>query len=296
MLRWRVISAVVLIAGLSAACWLDLNHPPFGLGGLWLLPLGVAALVLASIEAARLMFPAGALPHVLALTVGNLLIASTAALPLCGPPLSTVAPLERLAWPMMAFVVAMMGAFAVQMRDYQTGERAVGGLARAVLGLAYIGVLMNLFFALRFVGDSLTGFVALVSVIIVVKLSDIGAYAVGRLLGGKIFRGWKLAPRLSPKKTLEGAIGGVLAGCLGAWFALCVLPGLLQAGGRPPVAVGMWIAYGVTLTLCGMFGDLAESLLKREAGAKDSGWLPGLGGILDLMDSLLFSAPAAYLF
>ncbi len=98
----------------------------------------------------------------------------------------------------------------------------------------------------------------------------------------------------SPKKTIEGGIGAILFGCLGSYVSLVWL-GPLVAGKSFVTPWWAWLSYGVVLTLAGMFGDLAESLLKREAGAKDSSrWLPGLGGVLDLLDSILFAAPLAY--
>ncbi|MGH2586680.1 MAG: phosphatidate cytidylyltransferase [Dehalococcoidia bacterium] len=112
--------------------------------------------------------------------------------------------------------------------------------------------------------------------------TDTGAYAVGRLLGRH-----KLAPALSPGKTIEGAIGGLVAGALAAW-ALSVVLGLDQ----PLVAM---LALGAAAAVAGQAGDLAESLIKRSAGVKDMGTLlPGHGGILDRLDSLLFVLPLVY--
>jgi phosphatidate cytidylyltransferase len=115
-----------------------------------------------------------------------------------------------------------------------------------------------------------------------VMLSDTGAYYVGRTLGRH-----KMSPRLSPKKTWEGAAGGLLAsvagGCLAHfWFYQ-----------RLPLAHA--IILGLLLGVAGIFGDLAESTLKRAAGVKDSsGLLPGHGGVLDRLDSLLFAGPILY--
>jgi phosphatidate cytidylyltransferase len=124
----------------------------------------------------------------------------------------------------------------------------------------------------------------------VVKMSDVGAYTVGRLAGRH-----KLAPVLSPGKTIEGALGGLLFACLGSWIALrWVLPAMTGA-----VAVYSnwgWLVYGLLVGLAGILGDLAESLIKRDVGRKDSSdWLPGFGGVLDMLDSVLLAAPVAYL-
>ncbi len=166
-----------------------------------------------------------------------------------------------------------------------------------MLALAYVGVLQSFFVALRLHGNHAQGFVAIVSLIVVVKLGDTGAYTVGRLIGGRFSGNLRLAPQLSPKKTLEGAAGAILFACCGSWLMFAVI-GPWLAGSVAKTTVIGWLAFGVVLAVAGMFGDLAESLLKREGGVKDSGsgYLPGLGGVLDLVDSLLFAAPLAYLF
>ena len=121
------------------------------------------------------------------------------------------------------------------------------------------------------------GLAWLLIVILVTWLNDTGAYLVGRAIGRR-----PLAPRISPKKTIEGSLGGLLAaagvGALGvAWFGLEVHP-LFGA------------AIGLALGALGQIGDLTESMLKRRAGVKDSGTLiPGHGGILDRIDALLFA-------
>jgi phosphatidate cytidylyltransferase len=112
--------------------------------------------------------------------------------------------------------------------------------------------------------------------------TDTGAYAVGRLIGRH-----KLAPRLSPGKTIEGAIGGFVAGAVAAW-ALSLVFELDQ----PAVAM---LALGAAAAVAGQAGDLAESLIKRSAGVKDMGTIfPGHGGVLDRLDSLLFVIPLVY--
>lgn len=117
---------------------------------------------------------------------------------------------------------------------------------------------------------------------VVTWLTDVGAYLVGRRWGRR-----KLAPRISPGKSVEGAIGGLAAGALSAWGCAA----LFGLGLRPLVALGA----GLLLSLAGQLGDLAESLLKRQAGVKDSGALvPGHGGILDRLDSLLVVVVVTY--
>ena len=119
--------------------------------------------------------------------------------------------------------------------------------------------------------------------------SDIGAYAVGRAIGRH-----KLIPSVSPGKTVEGAIGGLVASMLVAWlYAQYVLRPTTHLGFKwTPIGV---LAFGALISIAAQIGDLAESLLKREARVKDSSkLLPGHGGILDRFDSLFFVMPVAY--
>jgi len=115
-------------------------------------------------------------------------------------------------------------------------------------------------------------------------VSDSAQFYAGRLFGRR-----KLAPAISPAKTIEGAVGGLVAAAIGGFVVgpWC-LPGLSAVGG---------LTAGVVLAVFGMAGDLFESLLKRSAGVKDSSNLiPGHGGVLDRIDSYLFAAPVFYLF
>jgi phosphatidate cytidylyltransferase len=125
---------------------------------------------------------------------------------------------------------------------------------------------------------------ALIWLVAVIALSDTAQYYAGNLWGSR-----KLAPVVSPKKTVEGAIGGfVVAPLAGAALAQWALPEL-------SIGVAGLLALG--LALVGMAGDLFESLLKRSVGAKDSSALiPGHGGVLDRVDAYLFAAPTFYLF
>jgi phosphatidate cytidylyltransferase len=118
--------------------------------------------------------------------------------------------------------------------------------------------------------------------------TDIGAYAFGRMFGRR-----KLMPSVSPGKTVAGAVGGVVASVASCWFYVTVfLKPFAQLGLSP---TGM-VLFAIAISVAGQTGDLAESLLKREAGVKDSSTLlPGHGGMLDRWDSLLFALPVAYL-
>ena len=122
----------------------------------------------------------------------------------------------------------------------------------------------------------------IVGIFVLIWVNDSFAYLVGSWLGRR-----KLFPSVSPKKTVEGAVGGLVFAILTAYFL---------AGFEPILSVIQWIILAVVIVVGGSLGDLLESKLKRVAGVKDSGAiLPGHGGMLDRLDSLIFAAPMAYL-
>lgn len=134
-------------------------------------------------------------------------------------------------------------------------------------------------------GDPDAGHRWLLAALAVVWAADSGAYFAGRHFGGKLFKGRKLAPKISPNKTVEGLVGGLLAGLVAGlvvgWFAGATLAQM------PALALVVF-----TTVLFSVVGDLFESLLKRHVGAKDSGTLiPGHGGILDRIDGVLAALP-----
>ena len=135
---------------------------------------------------------------------------------------------------------------------------------------------------------ALAGTMLVMFPIAVTWATDIGAYAFGRMLGRH-----KLIPAVSPAKTIEGAIGGLVVAIAVAWlYSHLLLRPFAQLGLSP---TGL-VIFGIAIGVVGQLGDLAESLLKRDAGVKDSSkLLPGHGGILDRFDSLLFVLPVAYL-
>ena len=149
-------------------------------------------------------------------------------------------------------------------------ERGLGRLGRLAFGLWYLPVLLGLPALLA--RDPRGGPGLLLALGLAVALSDVGAFTAGRLFGGR-----RLAPRLSPSKTWAGALGNLVGAALG----VALLAPLVPAGVPLPALV-------LLTTLGAIWGDLLESLLKRAARVKDSGaWLPGFGGLLDRLDSLL---------
>ena len=142
--------------------------------------------------------------------------------------------------------------------------------------------------AVRMLGPPAWGLFVLIGLIVVTKLADTGAYFTGRAFGRT-----KLCPSVSPNKTVEGLLGGMALACLAAWLYFGPFEQWKfghSISGEELKFIG-WVgvgALGVGLTIAGLFGDLLESVFKRELGFKDSGtMLPGLGGFWDVTDSLL---------
>jgi phosphatidate cytidylyltransferase len=179
--------------------------------------------------------------------------------------------------------VAMMSGFVVLASMALTawrGERdVVGRVGATVLPMLYLGLPIGALVSLR----AVHGREALFLLMLTVMVSDTAQYYSGRAFGKRL-----LAPAISPKKTVEGAVGGFVFGgalmaVVGAWW----LPG---------TPVGLRAALGATIVALGIAGDLFESMLKRSAGLKDSSTLiPGHGGVLDRIDALLFAAPFYYI-
>ncbi len=164
---------------------------------------------------------------------------------------------------------------------------ALGGLATTLFGLAYIAALFSYVLYIR-TTDPAQGAWLVLFLILVTKMGDVGAYVIGNIVGRH-----SLVPRISPRKTIEGFLAASVFSGITAWLARPLLGGQ-QIFGQLPSAE-LVAVLGVFLGVIGQLGDLAESLLKRDCQVKDTGTLiPGLGGILDVMDSLLFTAPLFY--
>jgi len=181
---------------------------------------------------------------------------------------------------LVLLVVALLVAEVARTWRHDGIDLAIQSVGATVLIVLYVGVMLAFAIAIRFLQKP-GGLGCLLTWIAAVKCCDIGAYFTGRAVGRH-----KLIPRLSPGKTIEGCIGGIVLG-LAATLAV----------GRPMLGLPWWqlLLLGLAVTLFGMLGDLAESLVKRASEAKDSSTMvPGYGGLLDVIDSLLLSAPVAY--
>lgn len=172
-----------------------------------------------------------------------------------------------------------------------THGHPLGAAAVTVIGVLYTGGLLSFGYALReypYAIGNRAGTVLVAFPLVLTWASDIGAYFVGRAIGGR-----KLIPAVSPGKTVSGALGGLVTTIVVSWlyvrFALVPLASLTMT---VPAA----LLFGAIMSVSAQIGDLVESLLKREANVKDSSRLiPGHGGLLDRLDSLLFVLPVAYL-
>lgn len=131
--------------------------------------------------------------------------------------------------------------------------------------------------------------------LIVTKGTDIGAYAVGTLTARLPRGNQKILPGVSPKKSWEGFVGGIAAGMGFAVLAFLLLRSHLTLNGVPAMTLETACLFGAIAGVLGFVGDIGESMLKRAGEAKDSGDIPGLGGLLDVVDSMIFVVPAAYI-
>ena len=267
----RLLVAIVLIPIVVACVWF---------GGPALVTLLALASGLAAWEFYRLAEARGARP------LSAIGVAISAIIPVVVharylgfwvPPVSVVALLVPL------LLTAVLFA-----RGSDGGPMAAVGITLA--GIVYTGGMLSFAYALRyheFVVDARGGTALVLLPVVVTWLNDTGAYVAGRVVGRA-----KLMPSVSPGKTWAGAYGAVVASVLTTWvLAAFVLPPMAHLSMRP---LGI-VVVGVGLSLAAQVGDLAESLFKREAGVKDSSHLiPGHGGVLDRVDSLLFTLPVGF--
>lgn len=188
----------------------------------------------------------------------------------------------------VALLVPLLLSVALWTRG--VAGKPLEAVATTLFGAWYTGGLLAFAYALRYhrfaIGDD-AGALLLFFPIAITWLNDTGAYVAGRAFGRR-----KLMPSVSPGKTVAGAIGGLVASAATSWAYATYLLGPRAGLG---LSLGAALGFGVAMSVAAQVGDLVESLLKREAGVKDSSSLiPGHGGVLDRVDSLLFTIPLAY--
>jgi phosphatidate cytidylyltransferase len=325
-----MILGTIIIAVLVGLCWLDYCA---AVPGVWLLPVALVAAVLASSEVLHLSAAAGLRPLPWVVYPGNLLLVLVHWFPTAWQNATwtpTGGMLLALAVGVMAAFVGEMRRFGSDENPLrfpnktgslagltppiqsvpigtlknpnETGADAgltppiqsvpigtrntLANLSATIFALIYVGVMLGFVIQLRMTWN--VG--ALASLIIVVKMGDTGAYAFGHAFGRH-----KMSPRLSPKKTWEGALGQLTFACIASWAVLKWLVPVLSDDSALSAVWWQWLPFGLLIGASGMFGDLAESLIKRTVGLKDSSaWMPGFGGVLDILDSILLAAPVAW--
>jgi phosphatidate cytidylyltransferase len=188
-------------------------------------------------------------------------------------------------------MLALLTLFAASIFVRGVHGKPLAAVAVTVIGVLYTGASIGFGYSLRhhsLVGTRMAGTALVLLPLLLTWASDTGAYFVGRAVGRR-----KLIPSVSPGKTVEGALGGLVLTVLICW---AYTRGVLEP--RAQVSMPLWaiVLFGAAISVAAQFGDLFESLLKREAGVKDSsGFIPGHGGFLDRFDSLFFVLPVAYL-
>jgi len=192
--------------------------------------------------------------------------------------------------PILVLAVAIVLFFLLHFRD---ATDSLFTIAVEFFGVVYVAaplsLMLGVLYPVAHQGIPQEGRWWLVYLILVTKITDVGAYFVGRLWGKH-----QLSPHLSPKKTVEGAIAGFFSAVLMSMLIYYAGRHFFDGNFELSLSESIWL--GMLVGGIGQIGDLAESLLKRDAVVKDSNTLPGLGGVLDMVDSLLFTTPIVYFF
>jgi phosphatidate cytidylyltransferase len=188
-------------------------------------------------------------------------------------------------WELLFIVIGFLLILFMQFAR-QDNRHAILGLSTSLFGVLYVAWFFSFLIKIRLMLPGIEGVKLLGFILLVTKSADIGALLIGSSLGKH-----PLLPKVSPNKSVEGTLGAVLMSACTALIFSSFLP--------PTLNLPSWQIFfmGAFFGGLGQLGDLSESLIKRDCGVKDSGkFLPGMGGVLDVIDSLLFSAPAFYLY
>lgn len=258
MLTKRIISSVVLISAVTALVLID-----------WVCALTVILFIAAGLhEFFNMLDQKGIRPYKYFGMIVGILI-----------PVSLLLRFESTkSWELLFIVLGLFFLILMQFKRRESSGVIVD-ISATIFGIFYVSWFFSFLIKIRYLPGGLG---LLATVLLITKLGDIGAYLIGVRFGKT-----PLIPRISPKKSIEGSAGGLLFSVLGAlvssaflsfnWLHLVIL--------------------GILLGSLGQMGDLSESLIKRDCRVKDSGVIfPGIGGVLDSIDSLLFTAPAFYFY
>ncbi|MFN3190968.1 MAG: phosphatidate cytidylyltransferase [Aureliella sp.] len=296
MLRYRLLSAFLIISASLVFVALDSQFPIPGCDGLWMSFVGIYLIFGSAVECVQMMHQSDRsglrsvrLPALLG--VGGIILASL--IPMCwlaltGEEYPADCLLGKLGWPLAAMLIAQFLCVVWYFPSYSANSNFLTRAITASWVSNYFGGCFAFAVALRMVGTPVWGLYLLVGIILITKFADAGAYFAGRALGRT-----KLCPHISPGKTVEGLCGGAIVATIAGWIYFCLCGNWLF----PTLQVG-WLGVsilGIALTVSGVVGDLVESVFKREMKVKDSGrLLPGLGGLWDVTDSLLPSFVVGY--
>jgi phosphatidate cytidylyltransferase len=269
----RVLSAIVAFVGTSLAIWVGLPL---------LIPVYLILSFIAIQEYSQMMSLRGIPIRKRSLWLATLLTLP-AALPLGYPGMVELA--AGVSW--RELLLGVFALYLVTLELIRPNRNSLHCIVFSLFGYFYIPWLFSYLITLRFTPDPVLGIWYLALPVLAIVGSDVGAYLVGTLLGRR-----KLAPLISPNKTVEGSIGGAV---LAIAFVLTAQYFLQRADLL--VNVGNLALFSAVVAFGAQLGDLFESMLKRWIGVKDAGvFLPGHGGVLDRIDSHLFALPLAYLF
>lgn len=295
MLLWRVLVSAILIPAFFGCFYLDAR---LGESAPILLVMVLFLAIMGAGEMVDLLWTRSFTPNRLIVTACCVLVAAAAWWGRFGHmPIKIPSDDNTLAQVMLAYAMTILALFLLATYRYREPGASMETLGAELLIVSYVGVLLGVVAQLRWVAGSDAGYLVIGSLLVVTKGGDIGAYFLGRLFGRR-----KLVPLLSPGKTWAGAVGALIgsAGSAVAWLQFSTplfTPAIARVEHglwQPPI----WYAaafYGLVLGVTGLVGDLCESLIKRDVGKKDSSsLLPGFGGLLDLMDSVLYAGPVAY--
>lgn len=267
----------VMIVALMLVLWVDSRLAPY-----YPFLAVVAALVVCfgSLELGRLLARVQVPADPVVTMAGSLVIVASNWLPQW-----TGVKAPTLATPLGAFVVVSLAAMVWRAARFEPEARSTSALLGHLFCYFYLGVLGSFLVQLRWIqGEPTLGAWAVAYAIFTTKSADIGAYFAGRAFGRR-----KMAPKLSPGKTWEGLAGGLLAAMV---VSIVLAHRATYPWGR---GVAVWVLLGASLGAWGCVGDLLESMIKRDAGLKDASHrVPGFGGVLDIVDSILLNAPIAY--
>ena len=291
MLVWRLLVSAILIPLFVGCFYLDAclgAHAPI------FLAIVLFLAVFGAREMVDLLWTRSFTPNRTIVTACCVLVAAAAWWGRFGHmPIKIPSDDNTLAQVMLAYAMTILVLFLLATYRYREPGASMETLGVELLIVSYIGVLLGVVAQLRWVAGDQAGYLVIGSLVIVTKGGDVGAYFFGRLFGRR-----KLVPLLSPGKTWAGAVGALVgsAGSAVAWLHFATP--LFTPQGISPWIPPYWVAsafYGLVLGVTGLVGDLCESLIKRDVGKKDSSsLLPGFGGLLDLVDSVLYAGPVAY--